>query len=634
MNLLQAQDALKNASDQQLMALMQSPDSTAPSYLVLSEIRRRKDMRAKQAPEGAPNRTVAEELTAPQAPVGIQALQGMAPQGSMDPDGVDAAEGGVQGMAAGGLASLRRYQEGGVVRMEGGGRAVGLSPIIGLGPSGTEADLVEYPFMAGEQDPVLFGRPLNSYGLEELQRLKADDESPRLPRTGGRGLLLLRPGSNLPALPMEAINRRIATLRGRDQPRFSESPSISENAPSLEALGGAPPATATHPAVTTTQPAGAQPPTSAGSPTPQTAPTSTAAPQAAPAGAAGSIPGMGAVTDLIATGSTLPPAAGQRPAPSTGSQRPTAGIGTLAPAAAHNESQVPGLADIMRRNAELFPDNMSGIRSQMREDRVDPAARRNEAVNMALIEAGLRIAGSRNPSLIGAIGEGALPAVQSYGQQLGQIRGEQRQSRQDELELAKQEVTRQYAIGQISASEYRGLITEAAQNARLRQQLVAQGIQSERAIAAQAATSQRQTDAQIAIAERQAAAQGATTNRMIQLEEMRDVRDRERVTRREEALAHAAIATEVSQALRTPGAMEMKRAEIIQERRRENPTVRNPIVTNIDVENYLVQQGIRSRQAALAYGRQQGQQGVGGGAPAVATDTNPANRPPMSSFQR
>ena len=80
--------------------------------------------------------------------------------------------------------------------------------------------------------------------------------------------------------------------------------------------------------------------------------------------------------------------------------------------------------------------------------------------------------------------------------------------------------------------------------------------------------------------------------------------------------------------------MEMKRAEIIQERRRENPTVRNPIVTNIDVENYLVQQGIRSRQAALAYGRQQGQQGVGGGAPAVATDTNPANRPPMSSFQR
>jgi hypothetical protein len=152
---------------------------------------------------------------------------------------------------------------------------------------------------------------------------------------------------------------------------------------------------------------------------------------------------------------------------------------------------VPGLADIMRRNAALFPDNMSGIRSQMREDRVDPAARRNEAVNMALIEAGLRIAGSRNPSLIGAIGEGALPAVQSYGQQLGQIRGEQRQSRQDELELAKQEVTRQYAIGQISASEHRSLITEAGQNARLRQQL---------------------------------AAQGATTDRMMQLEGMRDAR--------------------------------------------------------------------------------------------------------------
>ena len=103
----------------------------------------------------------------------------------------------------------------------------------------------------------------------------------------------------------------------------------------------------------------------------------------------------------------------------------------------------------------------------MREDRVDPAARRNEAVNMALIEAGLRIAGSRNPSLIGAIGEGALPAVQSYGQQLGQIRGEQRQSRQDELELAKQEVTRQFAIGQISAAEYRTRMDNINANARI-----------------------------------------------------------------------------------------------------------------------------------------------------------------------
>ena len=138
----------------------------------------------------------------------------------------------------------------------------------------------------------------------------------------------------------------------------------------------------------------------------------------------------------------------------------------------------------MRRNSELFPDNMSSIRERMREERVDPAARRNEAVNMALIEAGLRIAGSRNPSLIGAIGEGALPAVQGYGQQLGQIRTEQRQARQDELELAKQEINRQFAVGQISASEHRNLTSEVGANNRLRQQLASQAAISARAEAA------------------------------------------------------------------------------------------------------------------------------------------------------
>jgi len=288
MNLLKVQDALKNASDQQLMTLMQAPDSTAPSYLVLSEIRRRKDMRAKQTPEGQPNRTVAEELTAPEAPAGIRGLQ---PQ--MDPDGVDAAEGGdVQGMAAGGIV---RMQEG--------------------GPTTGEEEIPPPP-----------------------------PDAPPVPRErGGLGSL---------AMP------RVETDR------------------------------------------------------------------------------------------------------------------------------VPTLAEVMRRNAELFPDNMGTIRDRIREERVDPAARRGEAANMALIEAGLRIAGSRNPSLIGAIGEGALPAVQGYNQQLGQIRTEQRQARQDELELAKQEINRQFAVGQISASEHRNLTSEVGLNNRMRQQLAAQAAISARSDAA------------------------------------------------------------------------------------------------------------------------------------------------------
>jgi hypothetical protein len=116
---------------------------------------------------------------------------------------------------------------------------------------------------------------------------------------------------------------------------------------------------------------------------------------------------------------------------------------------------------------------------------------------MALIEAGLRIAGSRNPSLIGAIGEGALPAVQSYGQQLSQIRGEQRQSRQDELELAKQEVTRQFAIGQISSAEYRSRMENINANARI----TAQERGANARLAASEAGAERRTTAAAAAAE-------------------------------------------------------------------------------------------------------------------------------------
>jgi hypothetical protein len=90
----------------------------------------------------------------------------------------------------------------------------------------------------------------------------------------------------------------------------------------------------------------------------------------------------------------------------------------------------------------------------MQEGRVDPATRRNEALNMALIEAGLRIAGSRNPSLMGAIGEGALPAVQSYGQQLGQIRTDQRADLRDELQAALAQNQNDYQRGRLSQQEY------------------------------------------------------------------------------------------------------------------------------------------------------------------------------------
>jgi hypothetical protein len=97
---------------------------------------------------------------------------------------------------------------------------------------------------------------------------------------------------------------------------------------------------------------------------------------------------------------------------------------------------------------------------RIRSSRTNEGERRREAQNMALIEAGLRIAGSNNPRLAGAIGEGAAPAVQAYGQQLSQIRQDQRADLQTEMATAQFDLQRRYMAGQISSSEYRTALTE------------------------------------------------------------------------------------------------------------------------------------------------------------------------------
>ena len=286
MNLLRVQDALRNASDQQLVQMMQAPDSTAPSYLVLSELRRRGEMRRQNTEE--PSGTVADDLVAEnQQPVGIDYFR----QGS-----------------------------------EGAGMADGYS---------------------GEEEP------------------EQDMSEPQMFRSGG--IVRMAEGGEVD-LPLPPV-----------------------------------------------------PP------------------------------------DVV------PPERRQ-------------GIAALArPRGGAMEERAPTLAEIYERNLGLFPDNTERMRQALREDRPDPQARRSEAANMALIEAGLRIAGSRNPSFMGAIGEGAAPAIQSYANQLNQIRGEQRQSRRDELELERQEINRRFAVGQLSAAEHRAAITELGARQRMDAQLARMG---------------------------------------------------------------------------------------------------------------------------------------------------------------
>ena len=83
MNIIDVQDQLKDFSEQQLITEMQRPSGTAPQFLVLSEIQRRKRMRDDFARrEAAQQKTVAQEAVAsagvPQA--GVAGMSGaMAP---------------------------------------------------------------------------------------------------------------------------------------------------------------------------------------------------------------------------------------------------------------------------------------------------------------------------------------------------------------------------------------------------------------------------------------------------------------------------------------------------------------------------------------------------------------------------
>ena len=65
MNMIDIQDKLKGLSEQQLVSEMQSPTGTAPQFLVLSEITRRKRMRDSfQNQQSQPNTSIAEEAIA------------------------------------------------------------------------------------------------------------------------------------------------------------------------------------------------------------------------------------------------------------------------------------------------------------------------------------------------------------------------------------------------------------------------------------------------------------------------------------------------------------------------------------------------------------------------------------------
>jgi len=120
MNIIKLQNELRGVPDNALIGYVQNPTGHVPSYLALSELQRRKDMRSKYESQQAPESSVADDLeqeAQPQEAQGGLAMLAGQPQQDMSDQGVaglpipDQMFSG-QGMAAGGIVA---FDDGGEV---------------------------------------------------------------------------------------------------------------------------------------------------------------------------------------------------------------------------------------------------------------------------------------------------------------------------------------------------------------------------------------------------------------------------------------------------------------------------------------------------------------------------------------
>jgi len=130
MNLVKIAELLKNAPDQALMQQLNNPDGSAPSYMVMSELQRRKKLRGSLM-NNEPQTSVAEDMEAEAS----QATQmGAAGLGSMGPAPMQQPQETPQGFAQGG--EVKRFFAGGGTGYDvGGGQYTsepGWNPFAGI----------------------------------------------------------------------------------------------------------------------------------------------------------------------------------------------------------------------------------------------------------------------------------------------------------------------------------------------------------------------------------------------------------------------------------------------------------------------------------------------------------------------
>lgn len=347
MNILQVQDALKNASDQQLAGELQNPTGMAPSYLVLSELKRRQQMRQGSQAAQAPQGSMAEEAASNAEPEYYPEEQ---PQEEVP---------GIEAFREGGVV---RMQAGGMPPMQGGGLPVFRPMPSGLSRSTSprllDAAAAELSLDPSLRTPAMIDNVARQYGIEP-------------------SALAERLGVTLPSAPEQPAATPSPTPAQQPAARAAEVTPPPEGQPSNELYGP--------PAPPPGQPAAAPSPTRAGA-------------------------GIGAVV--------------AQPAP----------------------QQEEGISSLYGRLRELSPS-----REEYRRD----------AVNNALMQAGLAMMASKDPNALANLGAGGLRGLQTYTEEMKTGRAQQRQAIADEITARRANTEELYRRGLISNQERQLRLMEA-----------------------------------------------------------------------------------------------------------------------------------------------------------------------------
>ena len=119
MNIIKLQNQLKGVPDDALVGYVQNPTGQVPTYLALSELQRRKEMRSKYQANQPEEKSVAEDLVQEAQP-GIMSLpegQPMQPQPEMPMEQM--AQGGLATLDVGDMYNEANYANGGIVAFAG-----------------------------------------------------------------------------------------------------------------------------------------------------------------------------------------------------------------------------------------------------------------------------------------------------------------------------------------------------------------------------------------------------------------------------------------------------------------------------------------------------------------------------------